>query len=137
MLTMTATVKAMDSQRSVCRTHLFQFNVTSSEDEPEADGHAYKCYVTAKGVAVAGDGQPPETIILPPRRAPAPDRRRSAASRILHPHELAADRDGSRTAPCERGCPPLESTSRAQRNQAPKNSSYRRAALRDRRSAPR
>jgi hypothetical protein len=37
MLTMTATVKAMDSQRWVCRTHLFQFNVTSSEDEPEAD----------------------------------------------------------------------------------------------------
>src|SRR2546426_12393146 len=26
MLTMTATVKAMDSQRWVCRTHLFQFN---------------------------------------------------------------------------------------------------------------
>jgi hypothetical protein len=37
MLTMTATVKAMDSQRWVCRTHLFQFNGTSSEDEPEAD----------------------------------------------------------------------------------------------------
>jgi hypothetical protein len=37
MLTMTATVKAMDSQRWVCRTHLFQFKVTSSEDEPEAD----------------------------------------------------------------------------------------------------
>jgi hypothetical protein len=36
-LTMTATVKAMDSQRWVCRIHLFQFNVTSSEDEPEAD----------------------------------------------------------------------------------------------------
>jgi hypothetical protein len=30
MLTMTATVKAMDSQRWVCRIHLFQFNVTSS-----------------------------------------------------------------------------------------------------------
>src|SRR3989442_12077648 len=26
MLTMTATVKAMDNQRWVCRTHLFQFN---------------------------------------------------------------------------------------------------------------
>src|SRR6516225_846822 len=37
MLTMTATVKAMHSQRWVCRTHLFQFNGTSSEDEPEAD----------------------------------------------------------------------------------------------------
>src|SRR6266853_6318804 len=36
-LTMTATVKAMDSQRWVCRTHLFQFNGTSCEDEPEAD----------------------------------------------------------------------------------------------------
>jgi hypothetical protein len=34
---MTATVKAMDSQRWVCRTHLFQFNVTSCEDELEAD----------------------------------------------------------------------------------------------------
>src|SRR5947209_390738 len=31
MLTMTATVKAMDSQRWVCRTHLFQFNGTSFE----------------------------------------------------------------------------------------------------------
>jgi len=36
-LMMTATVKAMDSQRWVCRIHLFQFNVTSSEDETEAD----------------------------------------------------------------------------------------------------
>jgi hypothetical protein len=34
---MTPTVKAMDSQRWVRRTHLFQFNGTSSEDEPEAD----------------------------------------------------------------------------------------------------
>src|SRR3990172_8650982 len=30
---MTVTVKAMDSQRWVCRTQLFQFNETSSEDE--------------------------------------------------------------------------------------------------------
>src|SRR5206468_6311438 len=30
MLTMTPTVKAMDSQRWVCRTHLFQFKGTSS-----------------------------------------------------------------------------------------------------------
>jgi hypothetical protein len=37
MLTMTATVKARYSQRWVCGTHLFQFNGTSSEDEPEAD----------------------------------------------------------------------------------------------------
>jgi len=29
MLTMTAAVKAMDNQRWVCRTHLFQFNGTS------------------------------------------------------------------------------------------------------------
>src|SRR5579864_2552310 len=36
-LTMTATVKAMDSQRWVCRTHLFQFIGTSFEDEAEAD----------------------------------------------------------------------------------------------------
>src|SRR5437867_4465546 len=36
MLAMTATVKAMASQRWVCRTKLFQFNGTSSEDEPEA-----------------------------------------------------------------------------------------------------
>jgi hypothetical protein len=48
-LMMTATVRAMDSQRWVCRTHLFQFTVTSSEDELEAVGHAYKCYVTAEG----------------------------------------------------------------------------------------
>src|SRR5215472_4938840 len=33
VLKMTATVKAMDSQRWVCRTHLFQFNGTSSEDD--------------------------------------------------------------------------------------------------------
>src|SRR3954451_24722717 len=33
MLTMTATVNAMDSQRWICRTHVFQFNDTSSEDE--------------------------------------------------------------------------------------------------------
>jgi hypothetical protein len=45
MLTMTATVKAMDSQRWVCRTHLFQFNVTSSEDEPERIGHTCEYYV--------------------------------------------------------------------------------------------
>jgi len=37
MLTVTATEKAMDSQRWVCRTHLFQFNVTSFEDQPDAD----------------------------------------------------------------------------------------------------
>jgi hypothetical protein len=37
MLTMTATVKTTDSQRWVCRTHLFQFNVTSSEEQSEAD----------------------------------------------------------------------------------------------------
>ena len=36
-LAMTATVKAMDTQRWICRVHLFQFNGTSSEDEPEAD----------------------------------------------------------------------------------------------------
>src|SRR6185436_815820 len=34
---MTATVKTMDSQRWICRTHLFQFNGTSSENEPEAE----------------------------------------------------------------------------------------------------
>ena len=36
LLTMTATVKITDSHRCVCRIHLFQFNVTSSEDDPEA-----------------------------------------------------------------------------------------------------
>jgi hypothetical protein len=35
--TMTAAVKAMDSQRWIYRTHLFQFKRTSFEDEPEAD----------------------------------------------------------------------------------------------------
>src|SRR5262245_26130749 len=34
---MTATVKAMDSQRWTCRIQLFQFNGTSFEDEPEPD----------------------------------------------------------------------------------------------------
>jgi hypothetical protein len=33
---MTVTVKAMDTQRWICRIHLFQFNGTSSEDESEA-----------------------------------------------------------------------------------------------------
>ena len=32
MLAMTATVKAMETQRWVCRIHLFQFNGISSED---------------------------------------------------------------------------------------------------------
>src|SRR5438105_7653974 len=41
MLTTTATEKAMDSQRWICRTHLFQFNGTSSEDEPKQIGHAF------------------------------------------------------------------------------------------------
>src|SRR6266567_5707911 len=45
VLTMTATVKAMDSQRWVCRIHLFHFIVTSSEDEPGAD-QAHKYSVT-------------------------------------------------------------------------------------------
>src|SRR5262245_56137564 len=34
---MTVTVKAMDTQRWVCRTHLLQYNGTSPQDEPEAD----------------------------------------------------------------------------------------------------
>src|SRR3979490_903185 len=37
MLTMTATVKAMDSQRWVCRIHLFQFNVTSSNTKDKLE----------------------------------------------------------------------------------------------------
>src|ERR1041385_8801604 len=37
-LGMTVNVKAMDSQRWVCRSHLFQFNGTSSEDEPKRIG---------------------------------------------------------------------------------------------------
>src|SRR6266852_4776189 len=52
-----------------------------------------------------------EAVIPLLHQAPAPGRRRSASSRILRPHKLAADRDGSRTAPCEHVCrPPLEST---------------------------
>src|SRR6266480_6282934 len=31
---MTVTVKAIDSQRWICLTHVFQLNVTSSEGEP-------------------------------------------------------------------------------------------------------
>jgi hypothetical protein len=49
VLTMTATVKAMDSQRWVCRTHLFQFNGTSSEDEPEADRAQLQVLRNAEG----------------------------------------------------------------------------------------
>jgi hypothetical protein len=37
VLTMTA-VKAMESQRWICRTYLFQSNGTSSEDEPTRIG---------------------------------------------------------------------------------------------------
>jgi hypothetical protein len=37
-LTMTAAVKAMESQRWICRTHLCQFNATSFEDEPKRIG---------------------------------------------------------------------------------------------------
>src|SRR5208337_2235317 len=55
----------------------------------------------------AGDSVPSdrlEAFISHFRRAPAPDRRRILASRILHPHTLPADRAGSRNAPCEHGC---------------------------------
>jgi len=41
-LAMTVTVKAMDSQRWVCRTHSFQFTGTSKRI-----GHTYKSYVAA------------------------------------------------------------------------------------------
>ena len=37
-LAMTATVKAIDTQRWICRTQLFQFNGTSSENEPKRIG---------------------------------------------------------------------------------------------------
>src|SRR6202047_4306284 len=37
MFTITATVKATDSHRWICRTHLFQFNGASSEDESFCD----------------------------------------------------------------------------------------------------
>src|SRR5439155_16335522 len=49
MLTMTPTVKAMDSQRWVCRTHLFQFNGTprfTTFEPPEAASWAFR-YRTA------------------------------------------------------------------------------------------
>src|ERR1700676_3275239 len=53
MLTTTATVKAMDSQRWICRTHLFQFNGTSSEDEPEADrAPSFRTCATLAGAGV-------------------------------------------------------------------------------------
>src|SRR5258708_30105391 len=41
-MAMTIAVKAMDSQRWVCRIHMFQFNGTSSDDKRTADecGHA-------------------------------------------------------------------------------------------------
>jgi hypothetical protein len=54
-VTMTDTVKAMDSQRCVSRTHLFQFNGTSSEDEPkrigEQDAFAEGGYVLLVGAS--------------------------------------------------------------------------------------
>src|SRR5262245_26056778 len=47
---MTVTVKAMDSQRWICRTHWFQFKGTSSEDEPNADrAHPQASWTTAPG----------------------------------------------------------------------------------------
>jgi hypothetical protein len=47
----------------------------------------------------------------PTRRALAPARQGISASRNLHPDKLPADRDQTRNAPCERGCPSLpEST---------------------------
>src|SRR3954470_12846841 len=45
-------------------------------------------------------------IFTPAPRAPALGRRRISASRNLRPDTLPADRDGSLTAPCERGCRP-------------------------------
>jgi hypothetical protein len=42
-LTVTTTVKATDSQRCVCRTHLFQFIEISSEVEPEGRVAARLC----------------------------------------------------------------------------------------------
>jgi hypothetical protein len=82
MLTMTATAKAMDSQRWVCRIHLFQFNVTFSEDEPEADRHAYKCYLIAWGVAVA-DGGPPLRGL---HTAPPPSTRSRPSKKCCQPY---------------------------------------------------
>jgi hypothetical protein len=42
-LAMTVTVKAMDSQRWVCRIQWFQFNGVSSEHEPEVDRIVLDC----------------------------------------------------------------------------------------------
>ena len=47
MLTMTARVKAMESQRWVCRIHLFQFNRTSFEIRPKRIKPTHKWRVTA------------------------------------------------------------------------------------------
>src|SRR4051794_5006801 len=50
-LAMTATVKAIDSQRWICRTHVFQFNGTSSEDEPKGNRQTsiYPCQDLLQG----------------------------------------------------------------------------------------
>jgi hypothetical protein len=57
MLTMTATVKAMDSQRCVCRTHLFQFNGISCEDDPGAHRAQLQVPGNRQDFAAADDGQ--------------------------------------------------------------------------------
>src|SRR5258708_33592898 len=41
-MAMTIAVKAMDSQRWVCRIHMFQFNGTSSDDKPQRIGSAWR-----------------------------------------------------------------------------------------------
>jgi hypothetical protein len=53
-LTITAAVKATDSQRWVCRIHLLQFNVEPPfEDEPEKD-RPYLSIRPASGIVAAG-----------------------------------------------------------------------------------
>jgi hypothetical protein len=37
-MTATTAVKTIESQRWICRNQLFQFNETSSDDEPNPDG---------------------------------------------------------------------------------------------------
>src|SRR6266852_4294263 len=67
-LAMTVTVKAMDSQRWVCRTHSFHFTGTSSEDEPKAD----RAHVPSRPRASIGSWDPREQVDdLPAHHLPA------------------------------------------------------------------
>src|SRR5438045_1347775 len=81
-LAMTVAVKAMDNQRWPCRTHAFQFNGTSFEDELK------------RNVAVF-------SLFAP---GPPPVLHRTAASQPWRRQRPASDPAGSPPAPCGGAC---------------------------------